>query len=375
MICASFISIFIRLKTLIEVIHLVEKYEDENKNHDEMCELLRQETPYLVLCFYFCKSRNRLTEWLLKINQTLFVNECQNSDTALNRCWITIADKSKGTKQDIYINRTTKIKVMMALFAGSKCCRIVHRGKSVFLSDGGDEKRLNEIGVREKDVIILIEKTTTSKVNEEKALLLANGDNYCRKSAVHDTARKSMPRPRRTSSRKSSVDYDIVVPDRVKHSGLLTRVFEEAEPMFVRRRRMLNELAIKKCIPKVRNSQIKTEGSDPLCPSIFSHVDVRGKAGKVHFSVTVGEPDFLYRTSKVHVNKIRSCLTLDLHGCTKGEAIEKMNGLLPVWMATAMKDHPYTVNVNIVCGGGHQILSETVEGWIKSQKNVANRFA
>ena len=364
------------LKTLIDVIHLVEKFKGQSSNHDEMCHLLRHETPYLVLCFYFCKNRNRLTEWLLKINQTLFVNECHNSDTAFNRCWITIADKSKGTKQDIFINRTTKLKILIALFAGhttSRCCRIVHRGKSIFLSDGGNEKRLNEIGVREKDVIIVVDKA--SEINNEVPLKLSN---VClsngNKTAAHATTRKSsMHRPRKTSTRKSSVNYDIVVSDRVKHSTFLSRVFEEAGPLFVERRRLLNELAIKKCTPKPRKSKIQTEPLKHTFPSI-SHACVGGKAGKVHFPITVGEPNFLYRSSKVWKNKVNPCLTLDLHGCTKAEAIEKLNGSLSVWMTTAMKDHPYTVNVDIVCGGGHQILSEVVETWIRDQKNVANQF-
>jgi hypothetical protein len=30
---------------------------------------------------------------------------------------------------------------------------------------------------------------------------------------------------------------------------------------------------------------------------------------------------------------------------------------------------------SIVCGGGSQVLSEVVETWIKSEKQVAKRFA
>lgn len=35
-------------------------------------------------------------------------------------------------------------------------------------------------------------------------------------------------------------------------------------------------------------------------------------------------------------------------------------------------EYPWVITVDIICGGGNQILSETVETWIKSKTNVAN---
>jgi hypothetical protein len=42
-------------------------------------------------------------------------------------------------------------------------------------------------------------------------------------------------------------------------------------------------------------------------------------------------------------------------------------------MDAAMKgEYPWVIPAVIVCGGGNQILSETVEAWIREKKNVAN---
>jgi hypothetical protein len=53
----------------------------------------------------------------------------------------------------------------------------------------------------------------------------------------------------------NQVDYNAndIDQDRVKHSKLLTLVFEEASPLFKEQRQKLNDLAIKKCQPKKKH--------------------------------------------------------------------------------------------------------------------------
>ena len=64
---------------------------------------------------------------------------------------------------------------------------------------------------------------------------------------------------------------------------------------------------------------------------------------------------------------------IDLHGCTKDQALSKLDEALVDWVDTAMKgEYPWVMPVEIGCGGGNQILSEVVEGWIRARKNVAN---
>jgi hypothetical protein len=43
-------------------------------------------------------------------------------------------------------------------------------------------------------------------------------------------------------------------------------------------------------------------------------------------------------------------------------------------MDKAMAKYPWMLPVDIVTGGGSQVLAEAVEHWIR-QNNVANRFA
>ena len=80
-----------------------------------------------------------------------------------------------------------------------------------------------------------------------------------------------------------------------------------------------------------------------------------GKAGKVSYPVHVGKKANLYKTSK---SPNTTPLIVDLHGCTSDEAFAKLDSSLPQWMETAMKDeYPWVVPVDIICGGGSQILS------------------
>ncbi|KAL3767262.1 hypothetical protein ACHAWO_003946 [Cyclotella atomus] len=360
------------LKTLIEIIHLLENAKVQTSDHMKVCEIVRKKAPYLVLCFYFCKNRASVSEWLLKISQTLFVNDVINSDVAFTKCWITVVNKSTGVKSHLYFNRTSKLKTLMMLLHEMvpRSYRIIHRGRQIFLSDGGDNLRLHEMGVQDHDVIILID-TTAQRTTQMLAIEDSKPNNTTGCSTV--SARKSLPRSNRKSCRKSCSGYTIVVPDRVRHSTLLTRVFEEAEPMFAERRKCLNELAIKKCNPKPRLPKAKTNtGGSPSNHNISELIG--GKPGKIFFPVTVGEPNFLYRSSKIKSRVSSRCLAVDLHGCTKNEAIAKLEQYLPEWIEKAMKNHPFTFDVDIVCGGGSQILSEEVEKWIKAKATVANRF-
>jgi DNA-nicking Smr family endonuclease len=52
----------------------------------------------------------------------------------------------------------------------------------------------------------------------------------------------------------------------------------------------------------------------------------------------------------------------------------QLNDSLPNWINEAMKEHPWTVRVDIITGGGQQILAEVVEHWIRKNEQVANRF-
>lgn len=95
-----------------------------------------------------------------------------------------------------------------------------------------------------------------------------------------------------------------------------------------------------------------------------------GKAGRSHFIVRVGAIENLYKTKKYF--SLPSLPSLDLHGYSKDNAVSKLDESMKLWMDLAMLDEPFVVQVKIICGCGGQVLRETVEKWIKSNRNVSN---
>lgn len=163
------------------------------------------------------------------------------------------------------------------------------------------------------------------------------------------------------------------------HSLLLSKIFEEAEPKLNAIRQMLNDLALDRQDPKDRSTPSKKKqvtGNQEVFNT--SDVGLGGKAGKTSFTVNVGQVENLYISSKRKSIHSRSSLSsqssfIDLHGCSRDEAIERLDSSLIDWVDTAMKgEYPWVIPATIICGGGNQIISETVETWIKGKKNVAN---
>lgn len=171
------------------------------------------------------------------------------------------------------------------------------------------------------------------------------------------------------------MQYGTEENDRVKHSRNLSLVFQEAEPTFKERRKVLNDLAVKNFGPKTKANNPKPQSKISVTHDGSSE-GIIGKAGKVYFTVIVGHEEFLYKSSKASKTgralSQQQC-TIDLHGCSKDEALRQLNESLPRWKEVAMREHPWTVPVTIICGGGNQVLSEAVEHWIRENRNVANR--
>jgi DNA-nicking Smr family endonuclease len=96
-----------------------------------------------------------------------------------------------------------------------------------------------------------------------------------------------------------------------------------------------------------------------------------GKAGKIAYPIAVGEVTNLYKTSK---KLAKAPITIDLHGHTRDEALQKLDENVGEWVDTAMRgEYPFVIPVDIICGGGSQILSEVVSNWIRTKRQVANR--
>ena len=69
---------------------------------------------------------------------------------------------------------------------------------------------------------------------------------------------------------------------------------------------------------------------------------------------------YLYKTKKSATNS--HTLILDFHGSTK-EVVQKFDNSLTGWVDMATKgEYPWVISVDIICGGGNQILSEAAKG-------------
>ncbi|KAL7547142.1 hypothetical protein ACHAWF_010456 [Thalassiosira exigua] len=259
--------------------------------------------------------------------------------------------------------------------------RFSHNGSTLFLSSIG-QKSPKDLGMTDMDVIVV------------------SGNNVI-KPEENDPARQSKPqtepqkkRPKSPSTGKGKRGKKAPAAqkqryllesnearDKVSHSNRLSRVFEEMQPKLKIIRQQLNDLTLDRRSSKNKRPSARSEATKETPGASFdpSPVGVGGKAGRTSFLVNVGKVENLYLTSKrtsrgARAAKPRCAMAnVDLHGCTKEAALERLEASLTEWLDAAMHgNYPWVIPANIVCGGGNQILLETVDAWIKATKNVAN---
>jgi hypothetical protein len=194
------------------------------------------------------------------------------------------------------------------------------------------------------------------------------------------TQKKKKQVGKKSKAKKKPVSKEEIVMTtedyKTQHSLAFTKVFEELQPRLKEIRTELNALDLH-CQPKKMKNSIK-KSSDEAVGHTLPGSEIGGKAGKSHFVIQVGEVQNLYKTTKASsispLNVSQGGVpTLDLHGCTKEDAIVKLNESLEVWFEIAMKgSYPFVITAVIVCGCGSQVLSETVQDWIKSTSRVRN---
>jgi DNA-nicking Smr family endonuclease len=190
-----------------------------------------------------------------------------------------------------------------------------------------------------------------------------------KKKSSTDAPSKLKTRPSGSKKKNSRVNVDCRTnpnDGRLEHSNRLCLIFEEE------RRQHLNDLAIKKSAPKQKSS-CKVKKQVDESEVVYHNTSCESKAGKTFFPVLIGHEEYLYKSSKASKLSQVSPLSLDLHGCTRDEALFKLSSSLPDWLDAAVKEHPYTLPVNIIAGGGSQIVADAVQHWIR-ESNVANRF-
>jgi hypothetical protein len=308
---------------------------------------------------------------------------------------VILIDSDTDERKSLKIGSTSTLKALFNKYAEERgvslrSLRFSYDDKTLFLSSLGS-KTPNDLGMKDSDWIMVTEQkqednngsssssNTKSKANRRGSNSSPGNNGLSRRKSIDDG---SKPRKnRRASWNGCPIDTSSQEFLKLKHSRKLTLLFEEAEPIFTKIRQELNDLSIQRCKPKSRRLTTTTTSRPDLVvePKDTPGTDGLGsKAGKVCFHVNVGQVENLYKTSKSVTllsssSRSTKLPSLDLHGYTKQEALSKLEECLPEWKDTAMKgEYPFVLPVTIVCGGGAQILSETVERWIKEKDGVAN---
>lgn len=294
-------------------------------------------------------------------------------------------------RQKHEVDTSTTLKYLLNHYADKRGIslrrlRFSYEGTPLFISSAGN-KTFKELDIQDGGMIeihdmnksVLMQKpddgdssngqagSTTSKKNKSKKHKKAKDKNKKKKQQQH-------PQPQWKDPVKTLEEY------KVDHSKILTKIHEEARPKFKVIRQRLNNMLLARSKPKTKSTKKKM--SSPLDPVLqMSNPTLEeglgGKAGKTHYTIQVGEVANLYKTSKRHhrlVNQTQQkILKLDLHGLTKDDAMKLLDESLPTWHNAALAgSYPFVVPVEIICGGGSQILSEVVEDWIKCNECVCN---
>lgn len=277
-------------------------------------------------------------------------------------------DSSDSFHMSIQVSRT--LKEVFTKYSEEKgtplrSLRFVFEGKPLFLSMAS-KKTPSQLGMRDHDVICVSSaiSTTTSSPDEDAQSTTEPSKN---------TPTKKGHKKRIYKGKRAKPNYVKQIDHKVEHSHILSKLFEEAGPQFQAIRQQLNNLSLERTQPKEKSLKRRAPASVSQPVNNPNLDGMMGKAGKSSYPILVGEVNNLYKSSKKsQVNAPRSKF-IDLHGFSQLEALEKLNESLPQWERYAMEgNYPFVAPVVIVCGGGNQILSETVKQWIDEHHSVAN---
>jgi DNA-nicking Smr family endonuclease len=254
--------------------------------------------------------------------------------------------------------------------------------RALYLMTSG-KKTLNQLGINEGDVCFcrLIKKE--SNVVESKTTPAVNTlSNNKKKSSRRTKTSRRKPKPKGkdkgTSAATSAANQEPTTQElKEAHSQSFEPVINELRPLLQPIRRNLDSLTLERTRPKERRG-LKVASNDKENVSNFSCTnEVSAKAGKVVFPIVVGQETNLYKSFKPSHRRNSQppkVISLDLHGMSKDEAEQALKKSLPRWIKLAMKGgDPWVIPVDIICGGGNQILREAVAAWIKRENQVGNR--
>ena len=283
---------------------------------------------------------------------------------------------NEGIKDEMHTYPNTTLREFIDFYKVMKhlpsksLLRVKYRGKNLFLSTCGN-KTLDELSITHRSYITVSEVQPVSAPPKENVKPKNNQTtrkNGSKKKKGGGKSKKKRSGSCTYATNTTQEDY------RVDHSKRLSLIFEEAEPKFKAIRQKLNASTLERTQPKKDRSVSKngTEDKTETNPTLGG---VGSKAGKaVLIPLLAGNAQQLYQSSKTRKQNIGRALSIDLHGCSKDKALDELDRSLPIWVDEAMMgEYPFVVAVDVICGGGNQVLSETVETWVRRNPHVANR--
>merc|ERR1711966_521588 len=288
--------------------------------------------------------------------------------------WITVSNLDDGIAFTCYCYSDTTLGWLLKrstryLMSSKKYFRVVHEKKTLFLSSSR-KKTLLDLNIIHGDTVE-IEGISHTQDN--------GGRESSKKVTKSKPSRNEKNRNTRGSKQKkfsvcTHVLSDDELADRYKqeHSRSMNPVLEEMTPKLKVIRNRLYSLNTKKMPPKEKRLHVRAISVPRETPiNTFVERDGIKKTGTTSYPVLVGEASNLYKTSRIPPKQFTA---IDLHGLSKEEALERLDDSLPVWVDAAMRgNNPWVIGVNIICGGGSQILSDVVKKWIRDNPQVANR--
>lgn len=309
-----------------------------------------------------------------------------------------LVDDSEGdSRHSFEVGSSTTLKALFNNYADKRgislrSLRFSYASKTLFLSSAG-RKTPDELEMRDKDIIVVHDTTrSNSKDDNGSSQRPATSKKTpplpARRSAPGDAKKKSKKKKtkkkqKRKEQQQRGQPSKTLEDYKVEHSKQLTKIHGEAHDQFRRIRQRLNNLAIERSQPKIKTKCQRLPKDALPFPSAVSNAfdgGLGGKAGKSRYAIQVGEVNNLYKTTKPSViasshnrSSNDASSILDLHGCTREEALTKLDGALETWVDIAMQgSYPFILPATIICGCGNQILSEVVQEWIRSNDRVSN---
>jgi len=293
---------------------------------------------------------------------------------------ILVDDANDAERTSFDIGASTNLKSFFNDYAEKRgvslrSLRFSHNDRTMFLSNVGN-KTPEQLNMRDQDVVTVHDATASRGTGvSTRAAPVAKKPSATKSSRKKASARrkKKQHEPRRVVT--TLMEY------KAQHSKRLSKLHEEAQPRLKEIRTRLNAIDLERQPPKQKKRKKKKKKKKDAAAGadlqILPPPGVGGKAGKPYFAVQVGEVHNLYKTTKPSALSSQlgaaAAATLDLHGCTREEALRWLDGHLETWVDRAMRgSYPFVTPAVIVCGGGNQVLSETVQKWIRLKKNVCN---